>query len=521
MLTSTLRGFQTARTLAVAATVLTLVGCDFLDPTNVNNPSTTTDDLSAAENPTAALLPGLRAAFATAYNPVEPEVVSDNYSIHGTGLVKQLDSPRDVTPDEIGNRAYGNLQTLRSLADFVLTDIAPNDTTALPDDLQEARYYLGMAFLILGERFGGAPVVADGTPVASAELVRTAITELNAALTATTGGGFEVQIRAALARAYRLDGNAGEAETQADAVLAADPAFSQAQEYDPATITNGPFAFLVIRSLKEMQPLPRLDFLDPKYTARDAPIYVAKAEEMLLIKAEVEFSRGNYAGGREFIAQAIESAQARSTSNFNDDDARLNEDLSERPHDASITIRSDASSPFRAGLVLSRPGPVSTPTVAATSLDADSVRALDATTQTEDILHAFHLARQEMMLLEGRRMTDLGIRLPVERDEIETNANINDGDLGTVAIVPAYIPAQDLMDLFDPASPYDATGMLVTTQITINVDMNRILAQQRISPFGTRRVVVNLPTENIGSTIPPCTTFPATYSPTDGPSLNA
>jgi hypothetical protein len=205
---------------------------------------------------------------------------------------------------------------------------------------------------------------------------------------------------------------------------------------------------------------------------------------MLLIKAEVEFSRGNYGGGREFLAQAVETAQARPRVNFSDDDARLNEDLSERPHDASIQIRADPASAYRSGLVLSRPGTVNTPTVTWTSLDADSIRSLDATTQTDDILHAFYLSRQEMLFLEGRRMTDLGIRLPMNLNEIETNDNISEGDLGTVVVVPAYLPDQDAMDLFTPASPYDEDGVLTTTQVTINIDVNRILVQQRVSPFG-------------------------------------
>jgi tetratricopeptide (TPR) repeat protein len=469
--------------LGVMVTAGVLASCSFLDPTEVENPATTADDLANAENPTASLLPGLRAQLASAINPVIPEVVSDNYSIHGTGINKTNDFPSEITPDLIGG-VYENVQELRALAEFVLNDIAPDDSTASSDDLQEARFYLGMAFLLLGERFVAAPVEVDGTPVPSAGLIQRAITELNAALSAAPSSGFALPIQATLARAYRLDGDVTGAEAAAQAVLAGDPAFLLGQDYDPATITNGPFAVLVLRSLKEMQPLPRLDFLDPKYTAREAPIAVSKGEEMLLILAEVEFARGDYAAGREFIAQAVELAQSRATANFDDDDARLNEDLSERPHDASIGIRADPNSPLRAGLVLTRPGIVVTPTVASSSLDADSVRNI-AAADTESLIHALHLARQEMLILEGRRMTDLGIRLPVTLDEIETNDNINDGDLGTRVVVPAYLPAQDDMDLFTPASPYDANGVLVTTEVVINVDVNRILAQQRVSPFGT------------------------------------
>jgi len=469
-------------TVAVAAT-FSLVGCDFLDPTEVDNPATTDDDLAQAEEPTAALLPGLRAQFALALDPVDPEVISDNYQIRGTGINKILDEPRRVTPDLLGARAYGNLQELRSLADFVLDEIAPDDTTATSEQLQEARYYRGMAYLLLGERFSAVPLEVDGTPVASAQLIQSAITELQAARSAASGTEFADAATAALARAYRMAGDANAAETEANAVLNADPEYTFRQDYDPATITNGPFLFLFERTIKEMQPLPRLDFLDPKYTARQAPIYISKAEEMHLILAEVAFSRADWATGREEIALAIEVAQSRPSEAFDDDDPRLNDDLTERPHDASIQVRADASSPYRAGLVLSRPGVVVTPTVAYTSLDADSIRAIP-TTETESLLHAMFLARQEMLMLEGRRMTDLGIRMPIEQDEIDTNPNINEGDPGTVAVVPSYIPPQDQMDWFSPASPYDEDGNLVTTEITCAVDMNRVLAQQKVSPFG-------------------------------------
>lgn len=470
----------------IFAAWLGMTGCDFLDPTNVDNPSTTEDDLAAAEEPTKALIPGLRAQLARALDPTIPEVVSDNYSIHGTGIDKTNDSPSQISPQlsrSFGGM-YADLQELRALSEFVLNEIAPNDATATPEQLQEARYHLGMAFLLLGERFIAAPVQVDGTPVDSDALVQLAITEFETALTLLPAGAFADPARGVLARAYRQVGNATQAESFANAVLGVDLAFLFEQDYDPSTVTNTPFAFLFLRSLKEMQPLPRLDFLDPKFTAREAPIAISKSEEMYLILAEVLFSRGDFAGGREQIALAIEAAQARPAVAFDDDDQRLNEDLTERPHDASILIQADGSSPFRAGLVLTRPGTVNTPTVAATSLVADSIRMIPDTDQ-ESLLHALHLARQEMLLLEGRRMTDLGIRLPMTGEEINTNPNIDFGDIGTGnAFVPSYVPPNDEMDLFSPASPYDAMGVLVTTQITGMFDMNRLLAQNRVSPFG-------------------------------------
>ena len=130
-------------------------------------------------------------------------------------------------------------------------------------------------------------------------------------------------------------------------------------------------------------------------------------------------------------------------------------------------------------------GVINVPIVSGTSLDADSVEAL---TDPEDIRHAFWLARQEILFLEGRRVHDLGIRMPVMQREIDTNPNITEGDPGTVAVVPDWIPSGDEMDLFTPTTLYeggllDDTQTLMGTQVTMNVDMNKLLVQNRKSLF--------------------------------------
>jgi hypothetical protein len=339
-----------------------------------------------------------------------------------------------------------------------------------------------MAYLIMAENFTGAPVVADGVPLPASELLARAITDL----TAANSGAIAVQARAALARAYRWAGDSGQAESMASAALGLDANFLVQQEFDSGTLTNSPYSYLFDRALQEMQPLPRLDFLDPKYLDREAGIAVAKAEEMHLILAEIDLAAGSMANGRAHLVDAINMAISRGTVAFTDIDARANEDLSIRPRDASIVIRADANSPFIAGLVLNRPNvSIPIPPVSATSLDPAVVAGL---TVMDDVWHAFHLARQEILFLEGRRMADLGIRLPITLREIEANPNINLGDLGTTVVVPSYIPFADEMDLFTPKTLYDGglldeNQVLMGTELTINVDMNRVLTENRVTPF--------------------------------------
>ncbi len=476
-----------ARGCAALLAAMALASCDAIDPTKVTNPTTTDEDLAQATNPTRSLLPGLRAQFARMINAyVVAEVVTDNYSIHGTGIVVDFDEPQEITPDLTNSTGtsvtgvYWNVQELRALADFVIDEIAPNDAKATPALVAEAHYYRGMAFLTMGEVFSHAPHEEDGTPQSAETALNKAISDLQA------GTAFGPQANAALARAHRLLGDAGAASSAANAVLNQEPNFLYAPEYDGQFLTNTSVAFLVLRALQEMQPLPRLDFLDPKYTERGSPVPIAKAEELHLILAEAALASGDLVGARGQLASAINTAKSRGTVEFDDIDERRNADLSLRPRNSEIMIRADADSPYRAGLVLDRPSEgLRIPNISATSLDADSVAALGS---ASELWHSLWLARQEMLFLEGRRLADLGIRLPMMLREIDQNDNINEGDPGTMAIVPQYIPRSPryAMDVYTPLELYDGDGAnapLLETQVTITVDMNRVLVVNNASPF--------------------------------------
>lgn len=480
-------GRMPALSLAILAGAL-LHGCDFLDPTRVENPRATDTDLLGSPDPTGAFLAGLRAQFARAVGSqvVISEVTSDNYTVRGPGILSSWNSPRDVRPTDTNFTAftqgiYWNLQELRALADFVLDEIVPADAAATSSRVAEIHYHRGMAYLLQGENFTHVPTGKDDVPRPAAELLERAIADFEAALQPTGSGGIDLAARAGLARANRALGNAGAAVEAAQRVLAEDPDFLFQQLYDPTSVQNQPHIYLVVRALKEMQPLPRLDFMDPKYLSRSAGIAIAKAEEMHLILAEAALAGGQLAAALQHVADAISLALERGTTLFTDDDPRYNEDLTIRPRDASILVRADPASPLRAGLVLDRPGvEIPIPTVSGTSLSADSILAL---TDPEDIWHAFHLARQEILFLEGRRMSDLGIRLPMMLREIEQNPGIDPGDPGTLVVVPDYIPAGSDMNRFDPKSPYDGNAQLTTVEVTIRHDLNRSLATNRVNAF--------------------------------------
>ena len=469
---------------------LLLPGCDFLDPTDVENPQTTEEELLSSDEPTAALLPGLRAQFARALNAIVAAVAfgSDNYSINGTGVGgSDLDYPRDITSQTnavssagtLG--AYWNLQELRAFADYLLDEIAPNDENAGDDQLSEAHYYRGMAFLMQGENFVALPTEPDGAPVPAAELLGLAAADFNRTLELGAAGSLRLRTLAALARTHRALGNPAETAQFAEEALAEGGSdFLEVQEYEKvllgSDIGNEIQDFLIDRSIQEAQPLPRLDFLDPKYLNDESPIAVAKAEEMYLLLAEAALLGGDLATARAQMNKAIALAETRRVVPYDDGDERLDNDLNPRPRSAEIVIRADADSPYEEGLVFTRPGEVETSTVSGTSVTADEV---DAAADQTSLLRLLYLLRQEMLFLEGRRLHDLGIRLPMMEREIDTNPNIEAGDFGTTVVVPAYIPPENEIDLYTPLALYDGDGNLIANEVTILHDMNRILATER------------------------------------------
>jgi len=473
---------------AVLAVAVLATGCDVLDPTKVQNPNPTAEDLANASNPTRALLAGLRAQMARALTATTNAnaIISDDYEIGFSNVTGEMNSPHAVVADGGTYNTYGgygiywNLQELRAFADFVLNDVVPGDAAATASERAEVHYLRGMAYLLQGENFTAVPNVPDAGPLPWNNLLELAIIDFQAALALNPGADRVLASRAALARAYRALGNASQAEAFAISALGANPAFVVTQPYFQGEIENPNFP-----PTRSRQPLPRLDFLDPKANARNTGVALGKAEEMHLILAEVAMSRGEYGNAAQHVSDAVRLARTRPIGQSVSDDVRTNfPGISVRPRTAGIVVRADANSPFRGGLVLTRPGPVAVPNLSGTSLGADSVAAL---TVPEDVRHAHWLARQEILFLEGRRLNDLGVRLPIAGMEIDTNPLISRGDPVTLVQVPAYIPAGNAVNEFSPRSPYvnvTAGGELATNEITIQVDLNRILARERVSRFG-------------------------------------
>jgi hypothetical protein len=466
-------------------------GC-YLDPTGVQNPSVTEESLlSNPKGATTTLLNGLRRQFGFALGAtiITTDIVSDNVDHVFVTLSPLLDDPRSVSPLDLTINATGstgcyfNLQRLRALADFGLTQLVPKDPDATAGQIAEIRTYKGMALLMLAENFSRFPLTELGQPVPASVALDSAIAEFNAVRALAPAR--EQQMRIALARAYRLKGDKAQARANAQAVnLTTASSSILFAFFTEGILDNDVNIYVFFRASEDLQPLPRLDFLDPKYPFRGSPLQALKPEEAPLILAEIAISDNNLPEAREQMKRAIALALSRPpVRNPVTDDTLINDPDRRRrgrPNNPAFRVRATdnparGDTTARAGLILRRSGsPVPVYNISRTSIRNADIDALPPT-DVRAHLRMLYLLRQEIFFLEGRRMSDLGIRLPVMQRQIEGNPNMPPDSPGTKVIVPDYIPPGTELDAF--------TINAAANLVTIQHDMNFILADNKVSPF--------------------------------------
>lgn len=487
--------------LAFACSSTLLFNACQTNPTEVINPTITDEALRAFPGGSAnQVLQGVRNQFSAMIANVAlyNAYVSDDYVNISTFLSPIADNPRNINADDISLPAsYSSAQTLRAQAEFAITQV-PLDRTLNPTQqanaIAQARFFRGMALLVLAENFANIPLVEGGPGLTSSQVLREAISSFLLALPGLASPSVlppgadprlainQVAPRIALARAYRLLGQADSAAFFANAALNTPGSAGYAYRalYDAQNFTNGVIPFLITRVVRDLQPLPRLDFLDPKYTALDSPIPVLKIEEAHLILAEVAIAAGNFAEAKARMRSAITAAlRPDSIIGFNSTNTRPAVPAvgGFRPRSNTLSVRADANSPAIPGLIPTRPGVVTVYPTSFTSLRAANIDALPD--NEEELVRTLFLLRQEIFFLEGRRINDLGIRLPLWRRQLDVNP-IGSGPGFDLPIVPAYIPA---FATFNPGT-HDMDAFTVSGNVvTCSVDMNRVLARNRAYPL--------------------------------------
>lgn len=467
--------------LSLALIAGSFVACeapeDFFEP---RNPDLAVDAVLGTVNSSTRLINGCERQLALAYQEILPiaEIASDNYQNTQTFFNQFLDGLNiDFTDNDLNDTAF-DIQRLRALANLGINDIGPGDETTTPDQTATFFFFRGISQLLAGSYFQSLPVEANGVLGTQAELYALAIADFDTALGSATNPATINSIVLARARAKRASGDCSGAVDDAQTVLDSDPSFVRFVQFDAV---NGPAntlqdALFDRGTFDDLQPLPTLDFLDPKYNniltpGTDFDVAYLKAEEAHLIIAEALLASGDVDGAKTVMAELVALVDTRSVAIFSDaNEQRDQSNPGARPDTSSVVVSAGPNRPFRSGLVLDRKtADVSIPVISGTSVRGTYLTDLEG---VEATLEALYLMRQEIFIAEGRRVIDLGIAFVPSENELLLNDNVDVDDV--TATLPAFIEAnKDNMDAFT----YDAAA----GQATVTVNFNELIVQNRTS----------------------------------------
>lgn len=457
------------------------VGCDLIDGTGVTNPNLTLTDATGSANSASAWLVGTERRAALLMNSflTTAEITTDNVENKNTFFNQNVNDGTIRKIDQDIENTNFQFARLREQASYGLNVVIPeNDPDAAGTEIEaEFHFYLGYAHLLAAENMTSLPAEPEGEPQSPETHFQVAISAFEDALEDGSDPSYEL----ALARAHYGAGNKTEAVSFAESFLNNVPQdFVRYIEFDGV---NGPASTIQLavydrQTFRDLQPLPRLDFLDPKYGdlpgTDQSPIAILKAEEAHLIIAEAQLSDNNLSGAADTMKDLVALVNTRPTRDFNEtNENRIgNEGFPQRPDSSAFVVRTEPDAAFISGLVLDRTETTTVPTISGTSV-TEQIIDDNASSETE-LLRLVYLMRQEIFYLEGRRMFDLGIRWPVSEVEELNNNNVTESDVQPV--IPSYIPTPYItMNEFE--ADFDSF------EVTIQVDMNRVIAEQRGNRF--------------------------------------
>ena len=467
-------------TLVLTMSALSLTSCedpdDLFDP---RNPDLTIDAVVGTPNSAGRLLLGCERQLAIAYNEILPitEIASDNYVNTQTFFNTSLDDLEIDFRDADLNDTQFALARLRAIANLGLETIGPGDENYTAAQNASFLYFRGLSQLLLGSYFSTAPSESGGVLRTRNELYVAAVADFTDALALNQDAP---SLLLARARANYQAGQCDAASTDAQALLDAAPEFVRYVMFDVVEGVPNTFQDAIAdrASFDDLQPLPRLDFLDPKYSGildatNDFDIPYLKAEEAHFILAEAALSGGDVDEARTQMLAALDLISVRPQATFDDSsEGRIERAPSTRPDTATAIVASAPGANPVEGLILDRgEGPVTVPSVSGTSVSPETINELDDVTSALEILY---LMRQEVFIAEGRRFIDLGLTFTPSERELLLNDNVTTADVEPV--IPDFIAAnRENLDAFT----YDAAA----GEVTIAVDFNSVIVENRESEF--------------------------------------
>ena len=451
--------------------VVLLGSCDLVSPDEIINPNVDESTFLNSNNPMETWVNGTEKEFALHMSDFVElmEILSDNYFNNYTRSSKVFDVPLLLYTDADVTKLQRHVGELREMADYGLNTVASADPSTSDADRFHLLYVKAYSFILAGDFFRALPVESGGDPVECNGQMLKAVEVLGEALPLAQTEEERAFIHTLYARAYYRIGNRTEAVSHAKLALSKSRNLCRQVQFDHKNgVTNG--AQVAIWS-DWFQPLPRLDFLDPKYfqmsSSDQCPITIAKAEENYLILAEAALAEGNMQEAKSQLKSLLGLVKSRPVQkDVNDQlEGRYNGGLKAFPNDPAYSVQASPNDSLRKGLIIDRRPPflISVPYISGTSVTEEMIDRLD---NHDSALELVYLMRQEIFFAEGRRPADLGIRMPL--CEVEA-AKVDKNGTYTQPIIPAFVPQNGGLDEF----VVDDSAKTVT----ILHNMNRVIVE--------------------------------------------
>lgn len=464
---------------------MTLSACDLISPSDIINPNVDEDTFKDTPNALQSWINGTNSTLATTVGKfVElTEILSDNYFNNSTQGSKVFDFPTILYTDPDVTTLQRGIGALREMALNGLNNISKTDNTMTVEQEFNLRYIEGYSYLLAGEYFVGLPEENGGEIRDWKHNLNKAIDTFNACLPLAQTNDDKAFINTLLARAFYKLGDKQAAVSHAQASLGLSSDFIKQVTFDGKNGVDNSFQGFIygLPYGTAFQPLPRLDFLDPKYfqttdPLEQRPICIAKAEEPYLIMAEAEIADNNIGKAKQTMTTLLDLVKARPVQKgINDQvEQRDNGGYKKYPNSSAFKVAASASDSLRGGLILDRQSPnlIDIPYISGTSV---TKLMIDRCESQDNLLRLLYLMRQEIFFGEGRRAVDLGIRLPV--CEVEAANTASEGY--TQALIPPFIPLNQDMDAF--AIDNEAKT------VVIKYNMNNVIVDNKnteyVAPF--------------------------------------
>lgn len=458
----------------LTAVLILLVGCtgDFtetVDFTKVVNPNLSEESVVGQPNSSSILLKGIERQMSITLNSlvVISELGSDNYENTQTFFSQFMDNLDIRVVDPAMRTAQGSISTLRELAKFGLEKVGPNDPSYTEQINAEYHFFEGMSYLYAAMYFSNLPQEPVGPTVDSKKNYESAIASFDKAIALFDKPEYNL----AKARANYYLGNKAEAISAAQKSLDLNTEFLRDAKFDqkdgPANTMES--ALYARATFDDLQPLPSLDFLDPKYSFLtpdlDPSIYYLKAEEAYLIIAEANVGEdlSKVKNSLKDLLTVVSKREIRVVDETTEQRSQV--DVGSRPNKSNITVDG------RSGLVLDRTVSTSVPSVSGTSLNEVEI---DNLINDDDILEKIYRTRQEIFMAEGIRLVDMGIKLVLSEEEIVQNPNILENSPGTIPVIPSFI--DNIKNDLDAFTFDKAKG-----EVKLKVNLNKVLVNNKTS----------------------------------------